>query len=285
MTVDAKNALLNALDDRWKKFRAQQKACRDEFSEEAVHDLRVATRRLLALFDLLNSFITHKRIQKIRRELKEQLDDLDDLRDTQVLLADISEFICDLPELRGFQKWLQKNENSLLKHTRGLVKSHKTGKLAGRVNKTPALIESLAGAALHEQVFAALDLRFMRVLETYAAMDAGNIPSIHKLRVAFKKFRYTVEIARPLLETFPDGNFKRMHDYQSMMGDIQDPEVALEYWEDLKDRASAFDHGSVSDHYALRLRKAVMNFVEDKAEVFTFWRSAPNEPFPWENSQ
>ena len=64
-----------------------------------MHDVRVAVRRLLAIFDLLRAVSHHPRIQKIRRELKGQLDDLDELRDVQVQLADISEFVHDLPEL------------------------------------------------------------------------------------------------------------------------------------------------------------------------------------------
>ncbi|HNK63542.1 MAG TPA: CHAD domain-containing protein [Anaerolineales bacterium] len=281
-TMDAKAILLEALDERWRKFRIQRKACRAEFSAEAVHDLPVSTRRLLAVFDLLSSLFTHKRIQKVRRELKDQLDDLDSLRDTQVLLADISEFILEVPELRSFQERLRKNEISLLRRTRALIKSHKVGKLGERLEKIREMIAVLPDQTIGAQLPAAADLRFARVLETYAAMDTENIPSIHKLRVAFKKFRYTVEIIQPLLENFPTENFKQMHDYQSMMGDIQDLEVASEQWADFKDRASLSNPELVTDHYASRLRTAVMNFIEDKAEVLTFWRNRPEEPFPWE---
>ncbi|HEX2698114.1 MAG TPA: hypothetical protein VHM28_10430, partial [Anaerolineales bacterium] len=45
----ARALLLTSLDERWKTYRAQVKTCRKEFSEEAVHDLRVAARRLLAV--------------------------------------------------------------------------------------------------------------------------------------------------------------------------------------------------------------------------------------------
>ena len=41
--------LLSAYDLRWKNYRSQYKTCRIEFSEEAVHDLRVTARRLLAV--------------------------------------------------------------------------------------------------------------------------------------------------------------------------------------------------------------------------------------------
>ena len=102
----ARTVLLDAVDARWKKYRSELKTCRTEFSGEAVHDLRVAVRRLLAIFDLLRSVIHHPRIQRIRRELKDQLDNLDELRDVQVLLADISEFVHDVPELTIFREFL-----------------------------------------------------------------------------------------------------------------------------------------------------------------------------------
>jgi CHAD domain-containing protein len=283
--MDAKSVLLESLDTRWKKFRAELKACRAEFTEEAVHDLRVAARRLLALFDLLRSVISHKRIQKIRRELKDQLDDLDDLRDTQVLLADISEFIHDTPDLQVFQEALLKEEKKLLRHTRKLLKSRDDKNLLKRIEKIRKMIQDLPEETLTSQVIAATDDSFARVLQTYALMDDANTPSIHKLRIAFKRFRYTIEIAHPLLEHFPAANFERMHDYQSKMGDIQDMDVALQRAADL-DAAPASTPAleAVSTHYASRLRAAVMNYLEDKGEVLVFWRASPDQPFPWENN-
>lgn len=280
--MDAKTILLDALNTRWKKFRAELKTCRNEFSEEAVHDLRVATRRLLALFDLLRAILPRKRVRKVRRILKDQLDELDDLRDTQVLLADVSEFMHEVSALKIFQEQLQKNEKVHLRRTRKSIRSRKEGDLSDRIEKVREMLAALSDDSLREQTLAAVDDRFARVLQAYTAMDTENIPSIHKLRVAFKKFRYTVEIVHPLLGTFPAENFERMHNYQSMMGDIQDLEVASERLKELKDTASQLDLEPVADHYASRLRKAVLSFIEDKGEVLTFWRNTPDGSFPWE---
>ena len=117
--MNAGTVLLDAVDTRWKKYRSELKTCQAEFSSEAVHDVRVAVRRLLAIFDLLRSVSHHPRIQKIRRELKGQLDDLDELRDVQVQLADISEFVHDLPELNILREYLQKKEKKLLHAAHG----------------------------------------------------------------------------------------------------------------------------------------------------------------------
>ena len=279
--TEAKQLLLDALETRWKKFRAELKTCRADFSEEAVHDLRVATRRLLALFDLYRSILNHIRIQKIRRALKEQLDDLDDLRDTQVMLADISEFIQDLPSLQTFQERLQKNEKKHLRKTRKRIQSRDPSQLKKRIEKISAMLADLPAELLREQILTATDERFARVLQAHDAVDLENIPSIHKLRIAFKKFRYTIEIINPLLTNFPATNFERMHAYQSMMGDIQDLEVASQTFAELTD-ASQPDLEPVTNHYASRLRTAVFRFVEDKGEAFTFWRNTPDQPFPWE---
>ncbi len=114
--------LLEALDQRWKNYRAELKRCRMEFSNEAVHDLRSAARRMLAIIRLLNSISPRPRLEKLNRAFKDQLDEFDDLRDTQVILAEISETIQELPQLQVFQNYLQGVEKDLLKTLRKKLK-------------------------------------------------------------------------------------------------------------------------------------------------------------------
>lgn len=111
------------------------KTCKREFSEEAVHDLRVATRRLLAVLDLLRALDPNPRIQKIRRALKNQLDEFDDLRDVQVMLVDASEAVSNFPELKPFEKTLQEREKRLLRKARKQIKQSKSSELEKRVEK------------------------------------------------------------------------------------------------------------------------------------------------------
>ena len=78
--MNVQTLLLDSLNTRWGKYKAELKTCRREFSEEAVHDFRVAARRLLAFLDLLRMMFQDRGIKKTRRVLKDQLDALDDLR-------------------------------------------------------------------------------------------------------------------------------------------------------------------------------------------------------------
>jgi len=280
--MKAKEALLSALDLRWANYRSALKTCRAEFSEEAVHDLRVETRRLLAVFDLLRAVMTYDQIRKARRELKSQFDGLDDLRDAQVLLADVSEYIHEIPELESFREHLLEREGKLLKDARKMVKKQETQGLSARVKKTRKQIESLLNSTVKVQLYKALDETYARLLNQFAAIDGENITAIHRLRILFKKFRYTVEIVHPLVENFPQENFELMHNYQTLMGEIQDMETALQRLADLQESLESSKMETARQGYENRRKLALSNYLEQKGAALTFWRSAPDQSFPWE---
>lgn len=279
--MDANTLLLEAIDTRWEKYREQIKTCRREFSEEAVHDLRVAARRLLALVDLIRAVSPHPRLQKIRKAFKGQLDEFDALRDTQVMLAEISETIETLPELKPLQQILQKRERRLLREAEEIVEDLKPAGIARRLEKVRA---DIAGAISSPEsdglVLQAVDEAYGTVLQRYRWINPAQPATIHRARIAFKRFRYMVEIVHPLLPGFPQANFKRMHNYQTAMGEIQDVEVFLFMLEDLTE-ADAPE--SVRRYYEQRHAELIAAYVEDKGEVETFWRSSPGQPFSWED--
>jgi CHAD domain-containing protein len=281
--MKAQNLLLVSLNTRWDKYQTELKTCRREFSEEAVHDFRVTTRRLLSSLDLLRMIIPNPGIQKMRRNLKDQLDDLDDLRDTQVLLADISETIHEIPILKPFQEYLQHKEKKLLHAAHKEIKSLKTESLSKRIKKINRVLETLQQVDLDVSLFSAVDQAFTIVNQRYVLVDAGQPATIHHLRIAFKKFRYMIEVIYPFLQNPPLDYLKKLHNYQAIMGDIQDMEVALQELADFGEIASAdHDPEPVRTFYKQRHAIALSSYIEGKGEIITFWRSAPDQPFPEE---
>ena len=280
----ARQLLLNALETRWKNYRAELKLCQDEFSEEAVHDLRVAARRMLALLRLLNSIAPLPRLKKLTRVFKTQLDDFDDLRDTQVILAELSETAQELPQLRDFQKSLQASEARLLRSLRKGLKKLEITETARRIGKTRNVIASeksgLAGQALQ-----AVDDSFQRVRQRHSVVDAARATTIHRARVAFKSFRYMVEIVHPLLADFPSDTLKRMNAYQTRMGEIQDAEVFAQTLADFLEHASLSDPEPVRRYIEQRHADALSAYLAERDELGTFWRATPDQPFPWEKTQ
>jgi CHAD domain-containing protein len=275
--------LIETVENRWKTYRSELKRCRSEPSEEGIHDLRVATRRLLALVDMLRKISPHPRLQKLRRTFKNQLDDLDELRDTQVMLVDVSEALGELPELAPFQKFLSKREKRLLKSTAKGIKSFKTTSVRKRLDSTRKELLKLEdknqdGKALLQIV----DDAYETTLRRFQRIEPTQSGTIHRVRIAFKKFRYMVEIIHPLIPGFPDGNFKQMHEYQGMMGDIHDLEIFVSTFNDFAGNDGPRGPEPVQRFYERRHTEAMNTFLEDMHQINTFWRPAPESPFPWE---
>jgi CHAD domain-containing protein len=276
--------LLDSLTSRWERYKTELKNCRDEFpaEREAVHDFRVATRRLLASLDLLRALIHGTKIKRTRRILKDQLDNLDELRDTQVMLADISENIRQIPSLKPFKEYLQRREKKLMRAARREIKSLKIGELAKRMRKLEEAVAESQPDGLDP--LPAVDESYARVIQRHGKVDPAQSATIHRLRIAFKKFRYMVESIRPALEGFPEDYLKRMHDYQTSMGEIQDMEVALQKLTEFEKIApEGYDPEPVRAYYKEQHALAISRYLEGRGEVTAFWRGAPDQPFPKEN--
>jgi CHAD domain-containing protein len=281
-TVPVNRFLLAALDERWKNYRAELKRCRAEFSNEAVHDLRVASRRMLAFIRLLNSISPRPRLQKLKRSFKDQLDEFDDLRDTQVILAEISETLRELPQLQEFQDHLQGVEKSLLKTLRKKLRVIDLFDASKRIRRLRESLKADSSDDLVLKTFQAVDDAFLITKRRRDWINPAQATSIHRVRIAFKTFRYMVEIVHPLLEDFPAENLRWMHDYQSLMGEIQDVEVILQALTDAPVNVSSFDPEPVRGYYEGCHARAISAYLEDMNQLDSFWRSAPDQPFPWE---
>jgi CHAD domain-containing protein len=281
--MNVQTLLLDALNARWDKYEAELQTCRAEFSAEAVHDFRVAARRLLALLDLLRALIRDAKIKKIRRTLKDQLDDLDELRDVQVILADISENVSEVPALKPFEEYLQRRENKLLRVARREIKTLNAARddLSTRIRKLGKAIAESQPDGLNP--LPAVDEAYANVIQRYEFIDPAQPATIHRLRIAFKKFRYMVESIHPMLEGFPSDHLKKMRDYQTTMGDIQDMEATVRELAGFEKHApDGYDPEPVRSYYKERHAFTVSRYIEEMGEVFTFWRAVPDQSFPKE---
>jgi CHAD domain-containing protein len=277
--------LLTALDQRYEKYRAERKRCKDEFSEQAVHELRVATRRMLALIELLRAVTSQPRLKDLRRAFKEQLDSLDELRDTQVMLAEISKTIESLPDLACLQKILRKREKRLLKAAERDVRGLKVNAIAASVKKVrTGLLEAAFSQDLTTRLLTTVDEAFLTVTQRYGLIDPTLLASVHHMRIAFKKFRYMVELIYLLLPGFPQKNLGEMHAYQSLMGDIQDLEVFLRALGKFAGKDKNFDPILVRAYYQRRLAETLKAYLENAQQFDRFWRPASDRLFPWEDT-
>ncbi len=274
--------LLEALDQCWKNYRAELKRCRTEFSNEAVHDLRVSARRMLAFIQLLNTISPRPRLQKLNRAFKDQLDEFDQLRDTQVILAELSETLQELPQLQEFHRYLQEVEKGLLKTLRKKLKVIDLFDVSKRIRRMRESLKAESDSHLTLPVFQAVDDAFLATKQRQNWITPTAATTIHRVRIAFKTFRYMVEIVHPLLNDFPSENLKQMHDYQSLMGEIQDIEIIMQTLAEAPLHLSTFDPEPVRRYYERCHADAISAYLEAMNQLDTFWRPAPDQPFAWE---
>lgn len=206
--------------------------CQHKFSEKAVHDLRIETRRILALLDLLEALKFSDSLDKLRKTFKRRLDSFDDLRDTHVQRVLLKPMWEKFPEAKEFKKHLRKCEKRLeCKMSREIQKAK-----AGKLNRClKDLEESLRECATHPPTGASvpqsqllLGGAFRRVLVLRRQIRRSVPKTIHRMRVAFKRFRYTAELLQPFLPEFTPQRLERMKDFQDAAGNIQDVAVLLE---------------------------------------------------------
>src|ERR1035441_3228303 len=219
--------LAAALDSRWRSYCEQLRHSQQQFSEEAVHQLRVATRRLLAQITLLSCVAPSAALEKARRILKRRLAALGDLRDAQVQRLFIEQKAVSFPELVLLRAWLQRRERRLAKSAAAKVARFRTRKLE---RWTAFMLEDLTAQArksrlqtqLASAVLHAAAQAFAEAVARRRAIDLADPQTIHQTRVAFKRFRYTVESPSPGITGMSKRQLRALAYYQRKMGIIQD---------------------------------------------------------------
>jgi CHAD domain-containing protein len=293
MNGDMQQEFFGSLDEHWDDYPRQFRAARQEITEETIHDLRVAARRLQARLRILRALDSRPRLRKIWRFLGRQLDQLDDLHDTQVMLQEAAQRAESLPQLGRFRDYLEGQSDALAGTARREVLASKPSDLQQRlkrlrkVAKRHSKDEDLPGQVLH-----AVDGAHAKTVRAFAQLDATDPSTIHHVRIAFKQFRYMVEAMRPLLRNYPEAGLGRMHDYQDAMGKVHDTTVFLDALKEFeKGRSNArqagtelFDPRPIEVFYQTRLEELIHAYFERKDELSSYWRPAPDQPFPWEKS-
>lgn len=213
-----------------RRYRKRLARCQRRFSENAVHELRIETRRILALLDLLEGLHFPEPFKKLRKTFKKRLDAFDELRDTHVQLELLKPLWSDFPEARELRKCLRKCEKRLVPKVSGKVRSTKNGRLNRQLKELEKALRQCGKTSVRrinslEETF--LASAFRRVLALRRQIKRNQPGTIHGMRVAFKRFRYTAELLQPFVPQFTPERLARMKDFQAAAGNIQDLAVLL----------------------------------------------------------
>ncbi|TRZ99617.1 MAG: CHAD domain-containing protein [Deltaproteobacteria bacterium] len=214
-----------------------KRAAANPASDEAVHDLRVAIRRVLAWIAVRDALLgPDPRLREARVSLKTLMSPLGMLRDAHVKRDWILKVVPEGDE-PSYQYSVQVASDVLRWEAR--VRK----RLVTQSTRRLRLLIPKGGGGLGGQLEAAIlapDLlgRLEREVSKHrdAALDPAHPEALHRMRLAFKKYRYAAEVLLPLFPRATEETAKRLHGFQTLLGTIHDFDVILA-------EAAAFRHG------------------------------------------
>ncbi len=276
---------LVAVDRHWDKYTSTLIESKKGLSFETVHSLRISVRRMRVLLQLMQRLKDSPSLNKPIRRLKRQSDDLDVLRDTQVMLKEVEGELPQMPSLKGFQDSLLEREGDAKRKVRKGFNKLKTKATLRSIVEWIESLDKQESPKLSAEVKRAIDETFQEVQKRYSAMNQADTATIHSLRVGFRKFRYMIEATEGLIPGFPVEYEEQMKQYQNMMGEVQDVQVLLNSLADYAAAAPGFDSHKAMDYFHHCLDEAVCMFLDHQDMLDTFWRLQPDQPFPWDKKE
>ncbi len=231
--ADLRSAMSEALIRRERRLFKEVKKARLNPTEKAIHDLRVAMRRMIALLEVVKTVLPRSGSDGLRKQLKKHLSFLSDLRDTQVQILETEELVQNHAILRDFLFDLKAREAVQTKRACKEIDRIELGTMKEYFEQLkPRLEDSLSAPAVMEAAHTTLRGKLANIYMQSVALrheiqnnEIGRVEKIHRLRLLFKRFRYTTEILQPVRPLVTNRLLNRMSKYQGKMGAVQDTKV------------------------------------------------------------
>jgi len=266
------------LETRWKSYRNEFKRCLTHCSEEAVHELRVAIRRLLAQLLLVEEVRPGSASTKLRKALKRRFKELGELRDIHVQREIIRRLLRGYPALVMVDAELKRHQKRIVKQASRTLESAREKKLLNwivRVHRSllQGADESPTQHRLLGQIMQATSAAFAEVNQRRLEAIVSDPSTIHHVRIAYKKFRYMVEALSPTWTGYSRKQLRRMAHYQRRLGRIQDLEVFRKLLQEFAERHPPFREvlQPVVKLVDRRRRDAIRAFMRKADELQGFW--------------
>jgi CHAD domain-containing protein len=213
---------------------------------EALHDMRVATRRMRAALRVFGRFYQPQVIAPLRKGLKRTGRALGRVRDLDVFRVKIHAYLAALPEaqrdsldslLSALEDRRHIDRQRMLAH----LNSPKYAKFRVRIEEfvetegmgslpmgldngepRPYRLRHVAPLVIYER------LASVRAYDEWISIPNPPLARLHALRIACKRLRYTLEYFREVLGPGTKGLIQEIVAVQDHLGDLQDAVVASE---------------------------------------------------------
>ena len=195
--------------------------------EEAIHDLRVAIRRIRTLLKMGRPLFGRWHADAVRTAFAEVMRATGDLRDEEVL----EETLEDVSEHPAFATWLHARGARERKLRRNVLARIERGDLDRARLMLKALLVFPFDPKRNEDLakFARRTVeRARRVVEKGRDVPPEDTKGLHELRIAYKELRYSIELLAEALPLDARAMLDPAVVFQKRLGEIHDADVAIE---------------------------------------------------------
>lgn len=197
------------------QYRKMKKLERGAFAgnEEAIHDMRVAIRRIRAALRVARPYFADKSVAQLRKRLQETALILGNNRDLDVMLLHAEQYAGNQPgEVHALGGWIDALK-TLQAEARRALREHLASKRYGRLRAEFQAVMTSVLASAEPSPRAAGELGPPRVLDilpgaiwvqygvvrNYETLGEPTTGSLHALRIEIKRLRYILEFFRRAL--------------------------------------------------------------------------------------
>ena len=233
-----KKAFVRSINKASNRFYDYKKAVLTFEDPEDLHQMRVSGRTLLSyMYALADKSETDRPgYKKIHKPLKKAMSSLGALRDTDVLLEEVSESLEKFaPEQRSIiENWMQykKGEREALREQLAetlpatIDKNWKRRMTLWARETVPTLVKKKSIMIKLEELNAEKDRSFEAIRDFPSAdmADPKFLEQLHNARIHVKKLRYTLTVLNKFMD-IDEGEIEAMKTLQDQLGHIHDISV------------------------------------------------------------
>ncbi|MEI8204571.1 MAG: CHAD domain-containing protein [Bacteroidota bacterium] len=241
-----------------KEFLAELKKLKKTNDAEAIHQVRVYSRRLKATFDFFSDALPSIKKEEWNKEIKRFLSALNKPRDIQVqldyikILAGKNDFQNIIEVITQYlNKQQHKQEKKITKALKRIDDSKVFPKILRYCKKSNKKANKFLSPSNYEIIALVCSEKMVPLLNQFNQyksylFNPERVEELHKSRLLIKNIRYTIEILKPI---FPSLNsyLKIAVNFQTLLGEIHDCDVWFVFLED----------------FSMHLNKKKIHFSED----------------------
>ncbi|MBX3263989.1 MAG: CHAD domain-containing protein [Labilithrix sp.] len=222
--------------------------------DEAIHDLRVAIRRMRTLLKMSRKVFGRWHTDVVRGAFAEVMRATGDLRDEEVL----EETLEDAAEGPELDAWIQGRKAREAKLRQAVVTRIQRGDLDRARLMLKALlvfpVEPERNVDLARFARRTVE-RARRKVESKRDVDVEDVTGMHDLRIAYKELRYSIELLADALPIDARAQLEPATVFQKRLGELHDVDMATEVVAAAKGLSAAAREQALASLATLRTKR------------------------------